>query len=176
MKGAPPPPETVAEVRAPLLSKLKRGHLLATDGAQAYGSIMREGPVDTTVPHVTVVHKKKNFVSTIRYPKKFLCSELQEWAAELPSTSSTTVRVKAGSNGAEAAFSAIKRNVSRMNMQRATANAGINMLSAGWLQKHVGFDGVAEAVGIYISQHRGHTDPALAYWDVSWLKRAELVN
>ena len=132
--------------------------------------------MDSTVPHVTVVHKKSSFVSTIRYPKKFLCSELQDWAAELPSTTSTTVRVKAGSNAAEAAFSAIKRNVSRMNMQRATANAGINMLSASWLRKHVGFDGVAEAARIYINLHRGHTDPSLAYWDVSWLKRAESVN
>ncbi len=56
-------------------------------------------------------------------------------------------RFRAGINLAEAAFSAIKRNIRRLNLQNSVKHAQINFLAAAWMQKNVGLKESCEVCG-----------------------------
>lgn len=198
-KGAPPPPESFDEVAPVMDAKVKEKHVCATDSAQSYkkyarlhftkkghsqqGKVLRstkkghlkQGKVDgqRNVLHCTVVHKKKNFVSVVRYPKKYLSEPLKKYAASLPNTTPRVVRFKAGVNRAECVFSVLKRNMRRLNLLNQPKTATLNMLSAAWVSKNPGLKGVAEAFKLYRDVNWGQTNPSEAFNDCSWLSSWE---
>jgi len=169
-KGAPPPPETYTAVAPVVRAKFRIGHIAASDSAQAFKKAFKEMK---DVPHVTVVHKKKNFAMVVKMPKKYLHKRLWKRVAKLPTTSSRTFRMKAGGNGAEATFSVLKRNLTRMNLSRSTTRASVNFLSAAWLSKHPGLTGVASAMKIYQDAIRDTCPPKDAYKSTKWLRTFE---
>jgi hypothetical protein len=169
-KGAPPPPETYKAVAPVVRAKFRIGHIAASDSAQAFKKAFKEMK---DVPHVTVVHKKKNFAMVVKMPKKYLHKRLWKRVAKLPTTSSRTFRMKAGGNGAEATFSVLKRNLTRMNLSRSTTRASVNFLSAAWLSKHPGLTGVASAMKIYQDAIRDTCPPKDAYKSTKWLRTFE---
>jgi hypothetical protein len=172
-KGAPPPPESVADVQGIMARKLTKGHILCTDSAQAYKQAAKKSPV--AVPHATVVHQKKNFTRVVHFPTKHLSSRLQKLAAKLPTSSSRTLRVRAGDQGAEAVFGSIKRNIARLNLKSSTKTATVNFLAAAFLHKNTGFEEVARGVAEYRRMITGSTSPSTAFKDTAWLTNLEAV-
>ena len=129
------------------------------------------------IPHATVVHKKKEFSSICHFPVKHLCKELRAVAATLPTSTSRTMRIKTGDQGAEKIFHIVKRNIARLNLQRSTKHASINFLSAAWLHRHVGLAGVAEGLAKYRHAMLQQTsDPQLAFKSTTWLHSLEKVE
>ena len=127
MKGAPPPPESFKEVAPVTKAKLRAGrHVAASDSAQAIKKAIKQLK---GVPHVVVVHKRKNFAHVVKLPKKYIHKRFWKRAAKLPTTTSKTYRIKAGGNAAEWTFSALKRNMVRMNLARSTTTASVNFLT-----------------------------------------------
>ena len=86
------------------------------------------------------------------------------------------MRVKSGDQGAESIFAAVKRNISRMNLQSSTKSASINFLACSWLKRTPGFASVVEGLRMYQSAIRSKTDPAKAYKDTTWLTSLEPVE
>ena len=127
-------------------------------------------------PHVTVVHKKKDWCHVSHVPVTSLPPQVRKFAAKLPTSTSRTFRIKAGDQGAEAVFSAVKRHVARLNMQSSATWATINGLAAAWLQKNVGFQAEVDAMLFYQKAIFGNTDPAKAYKDISWLTEMEPIS
>ena len=169
-KGAPPPPETVKEVKPIIKKTFRLGHVAASDSAAAFKKIFKQMK---DIPHVHVVHKKKNFAHVVKLPKKYLHKRLWKRAAKLPTTSSRTYRVKAGGNAAEWTFSALKRNLTRLNLKRATSTASINFLSTAWLTKNPGLNGVAKGLQIYQDAIRDTCEPKKAFKSLDWLRTLE---
>ena len=77
---------------------------------------------------------------------------------------------------AENVFSVAKRNVTRMNLKGRTSNASLNFLSASWLARHPGLEGVAAAVRIYQDQIRDTTKPKDAFKSTDWLRALEPIT
>ena len=175
-KGAPPPPETYAEVKPLIKKTVKPGHVVSTDSAPAYKKVLKNDFKKGSVPHATVVHKSKNFASVVHFPVKSLSPEVQKLAASLPTSTSRTFRFKAGDQRAENVFGVVKRNVARLNLQRSSRNASVNFLTAGWLSKNLGLDGVAKAMKVYRSVLRSQRRaPREAYKCTKWLTSLEPV-
>ena len=65
LKGPQPPPETYAEVNPVVKKHLNKGHLAASDSSQAIKKSIKE----SGFPHVTVIHKRKNFSHVVKLPK-----------------------------------------------------------------------------------------------------------
>jgi hypothetical protein len=84
--------------------------------------------------------------------------------------------MKSGGNSAENTFSVIKRNLTRMNFKGRTTTARLNFLSAAWLAKHCGLEGVALAIKIYQDNIIDKTNPKLAFKSVEWLRTLEQVD
>ena len=82
------------------------------------------------VPHVTVIHWKKQFSKVTKIPLKSLCARVRRRVAKIPTTTQRTYRLKAGDNMAENTFGVLKRNLTRMNLKRSTSTASLNMLSS----------------------------------------------
>ena len=56
-KGAPPPPETHAEVAGIIKAKCRAGHMLTADGAKAFAKVAKELQA-RGVTYASVTHKK----------------------------------------------------------------------------------------------------------------------
>jgi hypothetical protein len=172
-KGAPPPPESYAEVRAPIVKKVHAGHVASSDSARSFKKVVKTDLEAKGVKFATVVHSKKQFVKVVRLPIKYLSARIRDRVAQLPTTTARTYRFKAGDNLAEATFGAVKRNLSRMNLQRSTKRASINFLASAWLNKNVGLEGVARGLVVYQNGIKDTINPKKAFKDLSWLKGLE---
>ena len=73
----------------------------------------------------------------------------------------------------ENTFSVLKRNLTRMNLKGRTTKATLNMLSASWLTKHVGLEGVAKAIKIYQDAVTDNVAPVKAFKSLDWLTTLE---
>ena len=171
LKGAPPPPESFAETM-PVVKKFVKPdmHVVSSDGAQAIKKAVR---TIKNVPHAVVVHKRKDYAHVVRIPMSTLTKKMRERVALLPTTNSRTFRMKAGGNMSEYTFSAVKRNLCRMNLRRSTTRASLNMLSASWLTKNVGLVGVVKAIKIYQDAITDEIAPVDAFTSTAWLKHNE---
>lgn len=169
LKGAPPPPENYSEVKAVADMKIHGGHVVATDSAQAFKRVFKDRK---DVQHVTVLHKKKDFSHVVRIPLSQLSQRVRDRVVSLPTTT-RKYRIKAGDQMAENVFSVVKRNITRMNMKGRTANASLNFLSASWLVRHPGLDGVALAIRLYQKQIRDTINPKDAFKTTEWLRSLE---
>ena len=170
LKGAPPPPETYKEVRPMVKKHFRRhGHVAASDSSQGIKKAVKESGIS----HVTVVHKTKNFAHVVSLPRKFLHRRLWARAAKLPTTNKKTYRMKAGGNAAEWTFSALKRNLARLNLQRSTARASVNFLFSAWVNKSPGLEGVAKGIRIYLEQIKDTCHPKDAFKSLDWLRKLE---
>ena len=169
-KGAPPPPESFKEVHPVIKAKYRTGHVAASDSAPAFKKSFK---TLKDVPHVVVVHSKKNFAHVVKMPKKYLHKRLWKRVAKLPTTTSKTYRLKAGGNAAEWTFGALKRNLTRMNLKRSTSNASVNFLAAAWISKNPGLTGIAKAMRLYQDQIRDTCEPKAAFKCTKWLRTLE---
>ena len=169
LKGAPPPPETFAEVRPVIKKHFHAGHIAASDSSQGIKKAIKE----SDLPHVTVVHRKKNFAHVVKLPKKYLRKKLWKRAAKLPTTSTRTYRLKAGGNAAEWTFSVLKRNLTRLNLRRSTTKASVNMLSAAWICKNPGLEGIAKAFRTCYEEWKDKCPPKDAFKKTGWLTTLE---
>ena len=106
-------------------------------------------------------------------PLKYLNDRVKKRVAKLPATSSRVYGIKAGGNASEWTFSAIKRNLTRLNLQRATSTAKLNFLSASWLSHDCSLAGVAKAIKIYQDAIRNTSDPQNAFKNIDWLTKLE---
>ena len=79
-------------------------------------------------------------------------------------------RFRASINLAEAAFSAIKRNIRRLNLQNSVKHAQINFLAAAWMQKNVGLKGFMRGVRVYQYSIRCNTAFVNAFSKKGWLE------
>jgi hypothetical protein len=174
LKGAPPPPESYNEVKNIMMSKVGKKHVVSTDSAQAYKKVIKHDLKG--VPHATVIHKHKSFTKVIKFPLKYLSKDIRKYAAKIPTSSSRTMRFRAGDQGAESVFALVKRNLSRMNLKSSTTRASINFLNAAWLHIHVGFDAVVKGITLYQNSIIGSTNPNTAFKDKSWLKSMESMD
>ena len=170
LKGAPPPPETYEEVKAIADKKFHGGHIASSDSAQAIKKVFKRRD---DVFHVTVIHKKKNWSHVVRIPMKYLSKRIRKRVAKMPTTTKHRYRMKSGDQMAENVFSVVKRNVVRMNLKGRTQTASLNFLSASWLAKHPGLEGVAEAVRIYQNTMRDCSDPKQIFKSTDWLRALE---
>lgn len=171
LKGAPPPPESFDEVKLLMTKKVKDKHIVCTDSAQAYKKVIRTILKD--VPHATVVHKKHDFSKVVKFPVKYLSEKMKKIAAKLPTSSSRTMRVKAGDQGAEGTFGVIKRNLTRMNLKSSTSSASLNFLVASWLHKQVGMKAVVKGMVFYRNSVYQKISPQKAFKNTDWLKAME---
>ena len=113
----------------------------------------------------------------VHIPVKFLRKQLRDQAALLPTSSSRTMRIKAGDQHAENTFSVIKRNLLRLNLSRSTKKASLNFLASAWLQKNVGLEGIAKAMVIYQSEMiTARANPAAMYKSTDWLRGLECIK
>ena len=176
-KGGAPPPESIEDVR-PLMQKTIRGHhIVSTDSAPAFKSVVTKHLKVKQVPFVTVVHKNKEFVRLESIRTTSLSPEMRNIAASLPWSTRSALRVKAGDQGAEYTFSAIKRNLHRLNLTRK-ANGGealvsINFLAASWLKRSPGMASVAKGIKLYQDALRFKVAPVDMFKDMSWLTALE---
>jgi hypothetical protein len=60
-----------------------------------------------------------------------------------------------------------------MNLEKSARRASLNFLSASWLHRSVGLEGVAKACRIYQAEVMDKIAPKDAYKDTSWLKVLE---
>ena len=170
LKGAPPPPENFAETLPVVQRHFRAGHLACSDSGPGIKKAFRSVK---DVPHLRVLHKRKNFAHLVKMPMKYLCKKLQKRVAKLDTTTKRIYRVKAGGNSAEGTFSVLKRNLTRMNLKGRSKRATLNVLSAAWLTKNAGLEGVAKAIRIYQSGILDTTPPADAFKSTSWLTTLE---
>jgi len=175
MKGAPPPLEAYEEIRGSIVKKLKAGHILASDSAKAFKKVANEDLKKIGVPHVTVVHKKKQFAAVQHVPVMYLHNKLRDQAVLLPTCTSRTFRVVAGDNGAESLFSLVKRNIKRMNLQFNAKNIRVNVLSTANLQKNVGFNALVKSIAKYTARVTDTVHPAKAFVGDSFVTECEKV-
>jgi hypothetical protein len=165
-KGAPPPPESYAEVKPILQKKSHDGNVLCSDSNQA----IRKAAKDLKLPHARVIHKTKDFAHLVKMPLKYLSKKVVKRIAKLPTSTSRVYRLKAGGNAAEWTFSAIKRNLTRLNLRGRSSTAKLNFLSASWLSRHCGLEGVAKAIRIYQESVEDHIAPSQAFKSTDWLQ------
>lgn len=170
LKGAPPPPEKLSEVKAITDRKFHAGHIASTDSAQAFKKAFKQR---NEIFHVSVIHKKKNWSHVVKIPMHYLSKRVQARVSTLPTTSRRTYKMKTGDQMAENIFSVIKRNVLRMNLKGRSANASLNFLSASWLTTHPGVEGVAKAITIYQDAIRDTCHPKMAFKSTEWLRVLE---
>ena len=98
---------------------------------------------------------------------------MKDRIAKLPTSTKSVYRLKAGGNACEWTFSAIKRNLARMNLKSKTKNSKLNFLSSSWLTKNCGMAGVSKALKIYQTAIEDTTNPVDAYKSVEWLTSLE---
>jgi len=173
LKGAPPPPEEYDEVQPMILKKVRDGHVACSDSGGAFKKVAKKDLKPKGIRYGLVVHKKKQFSRVVKVPLKYLSARVRDRVAQLPTTTSRTYRFKAGNQGAEGVFGVVKRNLVRLNLSRSTPNASVNFLSSAWLHKHVGLEGVAEALSIYQAAIKDHCDPKTAFKSRDWLTGME---
>ena len=70
-------------------------------------------------------------------------------------------------------FAAVKRNLRCMNLQRSSTRTSVNFLSAAWLHKNPGLEGVAKGVQLHMEHNADKVAPNKAYFDLKWLGELE---
>ena len=121
-----------------LKKKAHNGHVLCSDSNQA----MKKAAKEMNLPHARVIHKIKDFAHVVKMPLKYLSKRVVKRIAKLPTSTSRVYRLKAGGNAAEWTFSTIKRNLTRLNLSGRSSTSKLNFLSASWLTRHCGLEGV----------------------------------
>ena len=81
--------------------------------------------------------------------------------------------MKSSGNLAESTFAVLKRNLARLNRKSRTETASLNMLSAAWVSKHCGLQGVVDALRLYGEEAKGRVRPQLASKETEWLEPLE---
>ena len=175
LKGAPPPPETFAAAEAMMSKYVHKRHVVATDAAGGLTKASKAQRKAKGIVYTYVIHRTNQFVKVLRIPLSRLTPEMREHAMTISSTNKRFFRVRAGINLAEAAFSAIKRNLTRMNLSRSPSTARVNFLSAAWLSKNYGLEGVIKGVRLYQSHIiNSKTSPMAAFKNYDWLEPEEI--
>ena len=172
-KGAPPPPESLKDASAYMDKKVRPHHIISNDSARGLVSAAKRERKKKGVLFTYVVHSRHQYVKLLRIPLTRLSPAFRDVAATISETNQRYFKFKAGSNMAEATFSAIKRNIRRLNLQSSGSHAQVNALAAAWLQKNVGLEGVMKAIRIYQKTMASKTSPLLAFKDLSWMKPEE---
>ena len=129
-----------------------------------------------TVRHTTsatVVHKKGDFSHVVKMPLSSLSLRVRSRVAQLPTTTSRTYRFKSGDQCAESTFAVIKRNLARLNLKSSGPTASLNFLSAAWLGKNPGLEGVVRALQIYRENLCNVIAPQDAFVSTLWLDQME---
>jgi hypothetical protein len=85
-------------------------------------------------------------------------------------------RLKTGGNAAEWIFSTIKRNLTRLNLRGRSSTAKLNFLSASWLTRNCGLEGIAKAIRIYQDHIEDKVHPSKAFKCTEWLDQQEPEN
>ena len=85
-------------------------------------------------------------------------------------------RLKAGGNAAEWTLSAIKRNLTRLNLRGRSSTSKLNFLSASWLARNCGLQGIAKAIRIFQDSIEDQIDPSKAFKSTEWLDQLKPDN
>jgi hypothetical protein len=173
LKGAPPPPESYDETKAPLTKKITKGHVLTADSGKAFKKVWKTHLKQKGVPFATVVHKKKQFCKLVKFPMTSLSKRIRDRVAQLPTTTRSTYRLKAADNMAENTFLVVKRNLRRLNLGRSTKNASVNFLAASFLNKNIGLEAVAKGIAFYQQSVLDKITPTAAFKSLDWLTKHE---
>ena len=160
-KGAPPPPENLAEVRHALHSKFGLCHVLITDAAQAYPAVAASaGAASASVNHI-----RKQFSRFHKFNFKPLWGPLQDVArarakARGPTDSTPGLHLRVCSNMVEGYVGVVKAMTRRRRGfggwpkgQSSAAHA------SAYLLDHSGMLGVARAVRNFVDFFVDRADP-----------------
>lgn len=172
-KGSAPPPESIADVLPTMERTIKASHLVSSDSAKSFSIVIKKHLKIKDVPHITVVHKNKEFAKLVTIPLSSLPEELRSRAVAMSTSTKRMFRAKAGDQGAEFTFSAIKRNLARMSLLKSSSMSAVNFLAASWVKHEAGIASVARGVKVYQDAMMHNMDPAKMFKDTTWMSSIE---